>query len=226
MNLSGFLNRKKIKYIQDTIEEYKKRSVEEQKYFLLASESAQKNLNKAKSFKSYEYLFNLYKEWDDYGSIPLEIGQYFESIINNPKYNIGIHRTGGFGTIKLDDVYNSNLLRKIFSEGLKNYGDASSGAHIDGLIQPKKTISMISSMLNAVILLKTHYKDSKGAIITVFPSEFVNLEGEIISDKSDVYYLTEDKTLTIKPEYLVGFISENNGVCEFYPKESFISKTL
>ena len=109
---------------------------------------------------------------------------------------------------------------------MKNYGDASSGAHIDGLIQPKKTISMISSMLNTVILLKTHYKDSKGAIITVFPSEFVNLEGEIISDKSDVYYLTEDKTLTIKPEYLVGFISENNGVCEFYPKESFISKTL
>ena len=85
---------------------------------------------------------------------------------------------------------------------------------------------MISSILNAVILLKTHYKDSKGAIITVFPSEFVNVEGEIIQNKLDVYYLTEGDTLTIKPEYLVGFISENNGICKFYPKENFVSKIL
>ena len=166
--------------MQNVIKQYRKKSLEDGNYYLLGSEFIKKNLAMAKSFKAYEYLFNLYREWDDYGSIPLEIGEYFEKKIDDPNYNIGIHRIGGFGTIDPNNVYNSNLLRKIFSEGLKNYGDASSGVSNKDLIQPKKTVSMISSILNAVILLKTHYKDSKGAIITVFPSEFVNVEGEII----------------------------------------------
>lgn len=225
MELYSIFNMKKIAEMKKVIKEYEQRSIAENKYFLLSSKYAKNIFQKAKNIQSYTEMFELFKEWDEYGSIPLELGQQIESMLQDSTINIGIHRTGGYGKIDNNQLDNNELLTSIFTNGLKNYGDLSSGAVTQDTIHPNKTISMLTNPLTAMILLKTQYKDSKGAVVVVFPSNYVNKEGELIAEEEDVYYRDDTGTLIVKPEYLIGYVARENGLCTYYPKEKFLSKT-
>lgn len=211
--------------MQKNINEYQERSIAENKYFLLSSEYAKTVFEKTKNLKNYIYFFELFKHWDDYGSISLEIGQYIEQIIEDKNLNIGIHRTGGLGLIDNNNLEENELLKNIFTIGLKNNGDLSSGIVSKTTIHPNKTISMLTNPLTAIILLKSSYKDSKGAIITCFPSQYVDKNSEIITEENNIYYRDSKGNLIIKPEYLIGYIANEDGICTYYPKEKFLTQS-
>ena len=62
------------------INEYKNKSKEDGNYYLIASDNVNKLfLDKNRDIDSLYYIFELYKEWDDYGSIPYEVGVFLKN---------------------------------------------------------------------------------------------------------------------------------------------------
>ncbi len=204
------------------LDKYTQKGKEENRYYLLATTFIrEKLLNSKATDEGKKYLFDLYKEWDDYGSIPLELGNYIESFINNNDIVFGIHRPGN-SIINNHDISNNDILCDIFTNGLRNYGDLSSGIISSEIISPSKTVSFCNSMLDAIIQIKTSYKGSSGSIVVALPNNLVEKDGTLISGKEKDVYNIIDNTLYIKPEYLLGYIAQDDGVCTFYPKDVFI----
>lgn len=205
------------------LDKYAQISKEENKYYLLGTSWVREKLLDSKATaEGRKYLFDLYKEWDDYGSISLEMGNYIESLVNNSGISFGIHRIGSNNTINNTEIINNELLCDIFTNGLKNYGDLSSGVVSNGIIDPAKTISFFNSMLDAIIQIKTSYKGSTGGILVAFPNTLVEKDGTLVDRKEKDVYNVISNTLYIKPEYLLGYIAQDDGVCTFYPKDIFI----
>ena len=205
------------------LDKYAQKSKEENKYYLLGTSWVREKLLDPKATdEGRKYLFDLYKEWDDYGSISLDLGNYIESFVNNDDISFGIHRTGSSNVIKNMDISKNELLCDIFTNGLKNYGDLSSGVVSKKIIEPSKTISFFNSMLDAIIQIKTSYKGSIGGVIVALPNTLVEKDGTLVDGKEKDVYNVISNTLYIKPEYLLGYIAQDNGVCTFYPKDNFI----
>lgn len=207
---------------------YKTKSIEENSCYLMASKYADEVFSDPRMTEDgLAYFRDLFQQWDDYGSIPLELGNYIEQLLDDSMVVLGIHRTGGMGSIDKADITGSQVLNSIFNEGLKNMGHLSSGHISSSVPDPNKTVSMLASMVHAVMSVKGQYKDSIGGVLVALPSSCVNKDGEIINNSYDTIYTTVDNTPAIKPEYLLGFVASDNGVCTYYPKESFTkSKNL
>lgn len=209
------------------ISEYQKRSLEEDKFFLLNSKKASEIFSSKKITKEVKKdFFEMYREWDDYGSVSLYLGQWLDDMINDPSIRVAIHRTSGYGIIDNNNPQNDPFLEQVFNNGLKNYGHLFSSGVVESKrqIQPNETISMLNDILTAIILLKTSYKNSNGAILMTFPSRMIDKNGNIIKGfEEDIYYINNN-TLCIKPDYLLGYISNQKGVCQFYPNCMFLHK--
>lgn len=208
------------KDMMDIINEYKIKSLKEGNFYLLASHYMEDIINNPNmDLKNKRYFLNLFKDWDDIGSIPLELGQDIEKMINDPSISLGIHRTKIVG---YPNVIESSTLNSIFNDGLINTGHLSSGAIIEGENNPSNVISGLTSILLADIFLKTCYKESNGGILVAFPNNLVSKDMSLVDDHSSkVIYQQQNDNLYIKPEYLLGFVEQQNGVCKYYPKETF-----
>lgn len=202
---------------------YKMKSIDENKYYLMASKYADNIFdNPSMEESNVSYFSDLFQEWDNFGSIPLELGNYIENLLNDSSVVLGIHRTGGNGVIDINDVTGSNVLQSIFNEGLKNMGDLSSGAGMNSIPEPNKTVSVLHKPIHAVMSLKGQYKGSVGGVLVAFPAAFVDDSGEIINNSYNDIYTFIDNIPTIKSKYLLGFVASDKGVCTYYPKDSFI----
>ncbi len=189
----------------------------ESKYYLL-SEHLDKRYKKA--WKDHIDFWDA----DDKPKISRKLGELMEKYIEDPNYVLGVHRSDAIdGTnYKTDQV-----LKSILNEGIMNLGDASSGAfRIDP--DPGKAISPCTNMLDAVILTKSSYKGSTGAILVAIPREYMNNSGDLIIGKeNDIYDHNESGYSYIKPEFILGFAPNPGGkdaVIDFVPKEEILDK--
>lgn len=206
------------------LDKYKSISKQENKYLLLGTSWVrEKLLDPNISKEGRKYLFNLYKEWDDYGNISLELGTYIETLVNDDTISLGIHRTNIINNSSNEDLVNNTLLCDIFNNGLKSDGDLANDAISKGVIHPSKTISFFSSMLDAIIHIKTSYKGSDGGILVLFPSNLVLKDGTLVADKVKDVYDVINNICYIKAEYLAGYIYQDDGVCIYYQKNKFVN---
>lgn len=207
------------------IEEYTLKSMTDGNYYLFASDFAKKILNASQVNQgAYDYMTDLIESWDKDILIPYEIGKMIEDYVNNPNYFIGIHRT----PIYQDEehIHEDKRLNSIFNQGLRNYGDLSSGAYRKEYIEVNKTVSPIDSMLTAVTCLKTSYKGSNGGVLVTIPSKFVDKDGYIIPGHEQDVYIDTGECYSIKPEFLLGYVSCNskNNKIEYYSQAGFVHK--
>ena len=221
----GILNSKRKEY-QKISAEYEKKSMVDNNYYLLSSNYFKNILNnKDLDDKNLEFFYDLCKEWDDYGSIPLELGNSIEKVLNDERLYLGIHRTDSDAKIDKDSYLESELVDNIVKNGLKNNGDLSSGVVSVEAPDPNKTISPINNILDAVIYLKSQYKHSNIGVLLTLPKKFVNDELDIINNnESNIYNHTKDG-FYIKPKFITGVIYQKDGNCAYFPKEYIKSKT-
>lgn len=160
-------------------------------------------LRSSESLKEHEYMFNLSKEYDNYGYMSQELGEELDRLFLDDSYIVGIHRTG---YTYMDDL----TIEKIFSEGLINNGHIMSGG-MDGTQDIEKTVSLFYdfSILNGQLKAAHGYKGSEGCIVVRIPKSYLGKEdGEI----KPIYY-KKDSTVRLLPEFIYGYIpTKENGV--------------
>lgn len=215
----------KRKEYEKISKEYENKSMVENKFYLLSS-SYFKNIlnNKSLDDKTLEFFYDLCKEWDDYGSLDLNFGLELENLIEDKDYVIGVHRTDSYSYIDNDGEIHSKLISTIFDEGLKNFGDLSSGVDITEAPEPAKTVSPITDIMDAVIYLKSSYKNSDASVLVALPRDYVDNYLEFKGDYQNEIYNIKGKSYTIKPEYLVGVVYQKGGNCKVYTKEEVKSQ--
>lgn len=214
----------KRKQYKKTIEEYEKKSVIENKYYLLSSDFFKDIVNNNElDDKNLEFFYDICKEWDDYGSIELEVGHMLESLIKNPDYRIGIHRTPSFSSIDAEGNLHSELANDIFENGLINNGDLSSGVVNTDVPEPSKTVSPINNIMDAVMYFKASYKQSNIGVLAAFPTKYVDKELNFNDNYAAEIYNTTDigayTQYSIKPKYLIGVVYQDHGNCKFFTKD-------
>lgn len=221
----------KIQKIIEEIQEAKEKSKTSKSFQLINSDYGNNflinTMNRSIEEKNSFYVESIYQmltSWDNYGDMSLELGKWLEQLISKEDIQIGIHRTGGYGMIDPNEVYNSSILYDIFDKGLYITGDISSGVdHKGEIIQPNKNISPLNNILEGIMYAKSSYKHSTGGIITSIPSEYVTESYSLKDGAEEKIYTKVDNQWTLKPEYLVGFIAQDKGVCTFYSKEDILT---
>ncbi|MBE6160800.1 MAG: hypothetical protein E7158_01075 [Firmicutes bacterium] len=197
---------KEIKY-------YQEKSLKDNKYYSMAYSGCNK-IN-----------YELFKEWDEKGSIPLDFGLRLKEIMNDKNMNLYIHRTS---IINNENIFDSNVLMDVMENGLINNGSAHSNATSKETVPPiSKTADLIKYDIQMQIDLKSHRRDSfgnisTGAIIFAIPSKYLNENDEVIVDPNLVYDY-KNNLAHIKPEFIIGATTlKNHGECEFYSREDLL----
>lgn len=207
-----FKKNKIIKKINSYIEDCNQKNV----YTLFDSKYSKEIFFNKLSTDKVEYFYNLIKGWDDALTVPKEVGKYLESLIDDENLIVGVHRT----EIQ-EDLKNDIKMKNILEQGLKNYGDLSSGIVYNNA-DLSKTVSFPGNILNLMILLKSTYKFSNGGFILAFPSEITDNEGTITNDNAHLIYDKISGVNHIKPEYILGYIDSSYGVMNFFSREKLL----
>ncbi|MDD2391649.1 MAG: hypothetical protein PHU94_01765 [Bacilli bacterium] len=207
---------KKKNELRTLMQQYQEKSKQDRNYYLFTSKYAKNFLN-AESAESIDFAINLLKTWDNAAQFPYDVGMMLEETIEKGDYVLGIHRT----PISIDEIVDNPILQSIFSEGLINDGDISSGRIPNKYENPSNTISPIKHMLHAMIYTKSPYKDSKGGVLVAFPKEYVTEDLELKEGYEDALYNVTNNGSFIKPEFLMGYISNNDNKCEFHLSSEF-----
>lgn len=222
---------KKIQEIIKEIEDAKEKAKASKSFQLINSDygeifltnSTNRSIEEKNSFH-IDSAYQILTSWDNYGDMSEELGQWLEKLIDKEDTQVGIHRTGGYGMIDPNDVYDSSILYDIFDKGLYITGDIGSGVdHKGQIIPPNKNISPLNNILDGVMYAKNSYKYSTGGVITAIPSEYVTASYDLKKGAEQEIYTKVDNQWTLKPEYLVGFIAQDKGVCTFYSKEDILT---
>lgn len=167
-------------------------------------------------------LIELYKDIDSRGNVPKELAYYIKSLLERDDIVVGIHHTSS--PLNTQDFLNCKILKSIFNDGLKNYGDLSSGVvQSNGKPNVSKTVAPIGKMLHAIHSITGRYKNSRGCILCAFPKEYVT-EDLINKEGCESFLYNEEY---IKPEFLLGYIDlDEKHNCTWYPKELFLDNVL
>lgn len=164
-----------------------------------------------------EFEYSLFEGWDKRGFMSKELGDFLESLIEDENYQVGIHRVGGAATIDPNNVLNNDLVYNICSKGL--YLTGHTGAPIkDGKNPLYLNISPLNNILQAVQFSKAPYKGSRGGFIIAMPSKYVDKELNIKDGHEFDLCDYVDDTWTLDLKYIVGYISQDDGVCNFYTR--------
>lgn len=210
----------KRKEYKQIAEEYSKKSILDNNYYLLGSNFFKEIVNNPQlDDKNLEFFYDICKEWDDYGSIELNFGLELENLLQDKDYIMGVHRTNSDSYTDYDGEIRSRLVETIFDEGLKNFGDLSSGVNIKEPPEPAKTVSPVTNIMDAIIFLKSSYKSSDASILVALPRDYVDNELEFKGNYQKKIYDIKDGNYTIKPEYLVGVVYQKEGNCKVYTKD-------
>lgn len=204
---------------KEKIKEYEEKSKKDNNYYLFTSEAAKKMAyNPNVSDDSLSFFYDFYEEWDEYGSLPLSLGLFYEKAIKDDSIYLGIHRSDSIRDM------NDEILENIFNNGLINNGDLSSGAVHNSAVNPNKTLSPLNDIRTAVILSKTGRKHGdRVSVIAAIPSKYVNKDLNIINDSEEKIYNEINNIKYIKSEYMVGAIYHENGNCIFNSKEEILN---
>ena len=218
----------KIKLIMEKIKEIQNQNSDNYSLFnsKYGKEAISKVLDAAmKSCDSskLEFEYSLFEEWDKKGFMSSELGNFLESLIEDENYQIGIHRVGGAATIDPNNVLNNDLVYNICSKGL--YLTGHTGAPIkDGKNPLYLNISPLNNILQAVQFSKAPYKGSRGGFIIAMPSKYVDKELNIKDGHEFDLCDYVDDTWTLDPKYIVGYISQDDGVCNFYTRAELMDE--
>ncbi len=169
-----------------------------------------------------EWFIDYFTNWDKLSNIPIDVGEQLMGMIEDPNFNIGIHRTN-LGILNADRPINE-ALTSIMTDGLRNYGHTNVGARVE---KPDVSLTVSeTSVLSAYPMLVGSYKDNNATVILSFPKDLVD-DGMNIVDYSrydEIYDMSEDGVPTIKPKYIVGvLIKNNNDLDRYYTRDEIIS---
>lgn len=203
---------KLLKEIDNYIKEYDKKNL----YTLFESEYGRNIIKKSKKYENIEYLYDLFKTWDEEINLPKELGKEFEKLITDEDLTIGVHRTCIY-----PDIFSDVKTKSMLTDGIRNYGDLSSGS-VRKYPDVSKTVSMIDNILNMLIMLKSSYKNSTGSFLLAFPKRFLNNEGDVNENNRDKIYNLIDDVSYIKPEYILGYVDNSYGVMNFLSREQIL----
>ncbi len=203
----------------DLLQEVKKRRMEayeKDEYTLLNSSYAKKVFTfENDNVDGMNIIFDILVGWDEFGDpIPSEIGEYLEEFIDGD-IKLGIHRSGAFS------LEFPRILNCICEEGLVNLGHLSSGV-VDGLPQPNKTISFPETMLEVVMMIKSGYKGSKGALLVGIPKEYFSHRDWVNEAFFDEIYDVRDNAY-VKPEFVLGYLEPSDGKYSIFSREEILS---
>ena len=186
-------------------------------FSLFNSKDGKKIFSKKLDYDTLEFFYDLYKEWDDVeGDIPIELGEHLGNLIADPSVLVGIHRTGA---ISYPDSV--EVLESIFEKGLINNGDGSSGV-FNERPEPDKTVSFVDNILNLIIMLKSSYKDSTGAVLVGIPSEYMDENKCMRKECFEDIYDTSSGFPTIRSEFILGYLTSVNGKYKLITKEEIL----
>lgn len=156
-----------------------------------------------KKKKDREYFEQLYQDWDEMAKMPRELGEMIEGMVKDLNIWFGVHRSDAIDGSNFED---DEILQSIMQNGLKNHGDASSGA-IYKNPPVDKTVCPCKDMLHATINIKGSYKRSTGAVLVAIPSGYLDKDNNVRPGMEEKVYTTDKNGLSmIKPEYLLGFV--------------------
>lgn len=207
----------KEKILLHKVKKLQKDAINKGVFSLFNSKEGKKIFRKGLNYDALEFFYDLYKGWDETsGDIPIELGDHLESLIDDPNLLIGIHRTG---TINYPD--NLGVLESIFENGLINNGDGSSGIFTDRP-EPDKTISFVGNILNLIIMLKSSYKDSTGAVLVGIPAEYMDENKCMRKECFDDIYDTFNGLPVIRKEFMLGYLTSVNGNYRLITKEEVL----
>ena len=218
MNIIEMINYKKL------FDYYRKKSISENKFYMLNDNTIQKTI-----LKGNKYIKKLCQEWDDFGSIPLDAGNYLKSIIDDDNYILFGHRTAIFSE---ENIYSNEILYDVLTNGLINNGSAlTNGSNKEKVPPISKTANIINNLIDLQIILKSHRRDSfgyisTGTVLLKFPKEYIDEEGDLKVDPNLIYDYDETNSARIKPEFIIGVTTLNDevtkGECKFYSKEEIL----
>ena len=181
-------------------------------------------INENMNYDSLRNMYTILNSWESSCNIPYSVG---ESLITLMKDNtVMIHRTNLGLDINQEGLDFNDDLIDIMSNGLKNQGHinaAGGGAFTKGY--PPLTLTMTSlEGLSGFINLVSSYKENDTIIITAFPKDLVNKEGNLVQghNYSEIYEL-DDNIPRVKNQYMVGAIlKKKNRLDEFYTRDEII----
>lgn len=211
----SLMNSKRNEY-KKILKEYEKKSKTDKQFYLLSSSIFKKVLNnKQLDDKDLDFYYDLCKEWDQGGNIPLELGNYIENSINNKKIVFGIYKFYTDVYIDHNDTIHSDIVNEIFYKGLDNYSNNKNMS----IPEPSKVISPVNNIIEAVRYIKSNTDKYNVAILVGLPSKYVDKSLCIKEDyEEEIYNITGSHNF-IKPKYLLGLIYQKNGNCCYFIKE-------
>ena len=188
-------------------------------YYLINSNEMLSIIEKCgKDKEKLEYFYNLCEGWDkDESAIPLELGEYIESLVRDPNIQFGIHRSSD-----VEDK-DSLILKNIMFEGLRNDAAISQGVFHD-IPEVTKTVSLVNSMFHTLPMLKGSYKGSNGSILISFPKEYLDSNNNILPEHVNDFYEYKNNGYYIKSEYIMGYLVAEYGVYNLYTKEDILNR--
>lgn len=205
-------------------EYYKNKSIVEDTFYILGSKTFEREINKSSNLESLkDYLVPIYKEWDEEEKIPLILGEYLEEKVNDKKTVLGIHRSN---SIIDSNTLNDEVLNNIMNEGLINNGDIMQGVISNDIINPSKTVSPCTSLLDTIIMIKSSYKESNGGVLIEFPNKYVNDDLDLKdSSYANNIYDIKNGIFYIKPEFILGFIKRDKEKIDYYPRDYILENS-
>lgn len=209
----------KIKKEQTDSQKTKNFSIFNSKYGKEMIDSSLERSMKDYDSNSLETSYQLLHSWDAKGFMSEDLGNYLESLIDDEKYQIGIHRVSKVVCPDPHDIHQNDTLYSICSKGLYLTGHSSSGGYLSNGKNPLYlNISPINNLLHAVEFAKSSYKGSTGGFIIALPSEYVDKELNIKNGHENDLCGYVDGEWALDPKYIVGYISQDEGVCNFFTR--------
>lgn len=156
--------------------------------------------------KKNKTLFQLAKQYDEMGYMPLEVGRELEQLFLDDSYIVGIHRTG---VSNVNDEY----LKDIFNKGLINNMDCLQGGHYmsENYLDIKKTVDLFYDpiVLNGALKTAGWYKESEGCVIVKVPKSYLGMaDGEV----KPIYY-KDGISVKLLSEYVYGYVPVDKDGC-------------
>ena len=207
----------KEKILLYKVKKLQKKAINDGVYSLFNSKVGKKLFSKKLNLESLEFFYDLYKGWDETGGdIPIELGEYLESLIEDPNTLIGIHRSGA-----ITYPQNTSVLENVFENGLTNNGDISSGVYTERP-EPDKTVSFVDAILNLIIMLKSSYKSSTGAVLVGIPAEYMDENKCMKKECFDDIYDTSSGLPNIRKEFMLGYLTSIDGQYKFVTRDEIL----
>ena len=149
----------------------------------------------SKKLKLNNTIFEIMSEWNEKCDIPTYTGDFLNTLTNDSKNIVAIHRIFVSDLHEEDNQIKSDMIADIAEHGLIN-----------------KTSNELTPLkeLEGFIKLVASYRNNDAVIIYSFPSEYIDENLLLNTPHVSKIYNFEGNTQRYNPEYIVGMILKNN----------------